>query len=495
MNKLILLVLIGITGISYSQSNLIWSEDFEVDNEHYFSDFPTIQHNSDTLMVVGTTNTMNGQRLQVINYDLLGDTLSTQIYGNDSVFNNLLIDYIIDGSDNIYILQKEEISFNKHKLVLQKYALDGSLIWVEQIQDAADTSFVPLSLGLSNDTCLFITAYKEYNYQQNPTDVTTSIYLSYLYAFNSDGNQLWQREFDPNDEVNWFVHDIFIHENTAFLFVNNYTASHSLIKVDVNNTLTTNLNTGLENGFNDVQLTPDNKLLILSGTKYRISKADLNGTLIWTKYYGTNLPSNVTGDEFKAAIQDADGNIYVTGRHYGDDYGTASYSNADILTIKYDSSGTIIWENRFEYGINNADIGNAITLKLGNVYVGGQSQGNGIGSNYDYIVLQMDSAIGDLTGGYLYNGPNNDEDIVSSLVVLANGDIALTGLSSVNQYYDWTTQLIGNLTVDVVELNNPSKKEVVKIVDLLGRETKYTPNQTLLYIYDDGTTEKVFRVD
>jgi hypothetical protein len=65
----------------------------------------------------------------------------------------------------------------------------------------------------------------------------------------------------------------------------------------------------------------------------------------------------------------------------------------------------------------------------------------------------------------------------------------------VNQYYDWTTQLIGNLTVDVVELNNPSKKEVVKIVDLLGRETKYTPNQTLLYIYDDGTTEKVFRVD
>jgi hypothetical protein len=242
-------------------------------------------------------------------------------------------------------------------------------------------------------------------------------------------------------------------------------------------------------------LTPDNKLLILSGTKYRISKADLNGNLIWTKYYGTNLPSNITADEFRAVIQDTDGNIYATGRHYGDGYGTASYSNADILTIKYDINGTIIWENRFEYGVNNADIGNAITLNLGNVYVGGQSQGNGIGSNYDYIVLQMDSAIGDLSGGYVYNGSNNDEDIVSSLVGLANGDIALTGLSSVNQYSDWTTQLIGNLTVDVVELVNSSKKEVVKIVDLLGRETKYAPNQTLLYIYDDGTAEKVFRVE
>ena len=33
-------------------------------------------------------------------------------------------------------------------------------------------------------------------------------------------------------------------------------------------------------------------------------------------------------------------------------------------------------------------------------------------------------------------------------------------------------------------------KELLKITDLLGRETKGTNNQTLFYIYDDGTVEK-----
>jgi len=33
------------------------------------------------------------------------------------------------------------------------------------------------------------------------------------------------------------------------------------------------------------------------------------------------------------------------------------------------------------------------------------------------------------------------------------------------------------------------KKELIKVMDILGRETKQT-NQPLLYLYDDGTVEK-----
>ena len=35
-----------------------------------------------------------------------------------------------------------------------------------------------------------------------------------------------------------------------------------------------------------------------------------------------------------------------------------------------------------------------------------------------------------------------------------------------------------------------TNKELLKVTDLLGRETKGTKNQPLLYIYDDGTVEK-----
>lgn len=38
-------------------------------------------------------------------------------------------------------------------------------------------------------------------------------------------------------------------------------------------------------------------------------------------------------------------------------------------------------------------------------------------------------------------------------------------------------------------------KKLVKVVDLLGRETEIKSNTTLIYIYNDGTMEKVFRVE
>mgnify|MGYP001590373999 CR=1 FL=1 len=38
-------------------------------------------------------------------------------------------------------------------------------------------------------------------------------------------------------------------------------------------------------------------------------------------------------------------------------------------------------------------------------------------------------------------------------------------------------------------------KSLVRIVDMLGRETEYKPNTVLIYLYSDGTTEKVFKVE
>ena len=38
-------------------------------------------------------------------------------------------------------------------------------------------------------------------------------------------------------------------------------------------------------------------------------------------------------------------------------------------------------------------------------------------------------------------------------------------------------------------------KQVVKIVNLLGQETEYKPNTPLIYIYSDGSTEKVYSIE
>lgn len=45
------------------------------------------------------------------------------------------------------------------------------------------------------------------------------------------------------------------------------------------------------------------------------------------------------------------------------------------------------------------------------------------------------------------------------------------------------------------ELNNNTSKKLVKIVDLQGRETPFKKNTVLLYIFEDGTSERVFEFE
>jgi type I site-specific restriction-modification system R (restriction) subunit len=42
----------------------------------------------------------------------------------------------------------------------------------------------------------------------------------------------------------------------------------------------------------------------------------------------------------------------------------------------------------------------------------------------------------------------------------------------------------------ITELPNNENKKLLKIVDVLGRNTAYKKNTTLFYLYDDGTVEK-----
>jgi hypothetical protein len=50
-----------------------------------------------------------------------------------------------------------------------------------------------------------------------------------------------------------------------------------------------------------------------------------------------------------------------------------------------------------------------------------------------------------------------------------------------------TSDCISSTSIEVLE---PLKRELVEVRDVLGRKTKYTANQPLFYIYDDGTVEK-----
>lgn len=90
-----------------------------------------------------------------------------------------------------------------------------------------------------------------------------------------------------------------------------------------------------------------------------------------------------------------------------------------------------------------------------------------------------------------YMGYDTDIDRAGSKIavgaITASGS---SGFSGLVQVYDITSTL-GN---DGEGINEEHPRNLIRIVDILGRKTLFKPNTTLIYVYDDGSTEKVFSV-
>ena len=67
-----------------------------------------------------------------------------------------------------------------------------------------------------------------------------------------------------------------------------------------------------------------------------------------------------------------------------------------------------------------------------------------------------------------------------------SGDPQITFSENCNNDCSPSTGEINELT---------SSKNLIQILDMMGRETSFKPNTPLIYVYDDGSTEKVFKID
>src|SRR5205085_6540239 len=103
-----------------------------------------------------------------------------------------------------------------------------------------------------------------------------------------------------------------------------------------------------------------------------------SGGLAWfNRYDGTG-----SGEDFPIGMTiDANNNIYITG--YSKNAGTGN----DITTIKYNQTGALLWEKRYNFsGVGN-DYGASVAAdNNGNVYVTGYSLISN--NNYDYITIK-----------------------------------------------------------------------------------------------------------
>jgi hypothetical protein len=159
-----------------------------------------------------------------------------------------------------------------------------------------------------------------------------------------------------------------------------------------------------------------------TGTDYVTIKYDTDGNQLWIARY--NGPLGNGGDYAAALAVDASGHAYVTGSSYG-----GSGTRYDYATIMYDVNGNEQWVARYNGSINRDDYAAAIDIDVaGNVYVTGPSYRTWRNKTSDYATIKYD-ANGLQQWVARYNGPGKDFDVPTAVAADASGNVYVTGNS------------------------------------------------------------------
>ena len=275
---------------------------------------------------------------------------------------------------------------------------------------------------------------------------------------------------------------------------------------------------------------PNNQTKLQACEELDFYKLDSVGNLLWIKTY---FPEPIYGDNHgESLLQTNDGGFMIIGSGF----------SAGLL-IKTNSQGDTLWTKTHNYiGTYNLHFNNGKQTSDGGYIITGEA-GDTITNDYAVFLLKTDSngnlvwfkylstdfgsaafSVSQTTdGGYIITGLEENNASGDEMLYLAktdlNGDTIWTkrfgnpcglghdakqtldgGYIVTGGYYHCVTgatnmvllktNSLGTLSSikDINLILNP--KKLLKITDILGRETKGTKNEPLFYIYDDGTVEK-----
>jgi hypothetical protein len=160
-----------------------------------------------------------------------------------------------------------------------------------------------------------------------------------------------------------------------------------------------------------------------------VVKYNSSGAQVWAARYDG---SSHSVDSATCIIVDNSGNIIVAGKS------NQTGAGSDYIIIKYNSAGTQQWTKRYNGPGNSDDIPIALGCDNGgNIFVAGSSKGSG--SNFDFDIIKY-SPSGTQLWEARYNGAANNADILSGMVIDANGFAYITGSTYITaSNYDYVT--------------------------------------------------------
>jgi len=427
--KLIIAMCILLTGQLLSQPLPQWTSGIGSNFSNYFYDNPKIKFdNAGDLIVCGNImSSTDGKNILLIKYTPFGSIIWLKTYNGLSNKDDEAIDFEIDNQNNIYVTGNTTINTNNSNAITIKFDSSGNLIWQNIFNGYCNRNDQGQSITLDINNNSYITGFTE-------VDSSNWRRKIFIRKIDANGSTVWSKRHGADSLARYDGVKIKFVNNEVRL-IGNSTAPNKYIvmNLDLNGNYIFANEAPYIKGMSSTFIDKFGNFYWGAWVAYKTTKVNYNGNLAWIDSVGTNLPSNVSGDEVCDLVVDTLQNVYTTGRHYGSDYNGPTYTNADILTIKYSSNGSIQWSKRYEYlSYNTADIGNSICLDSSlNVYVGGQSQRTAVATDYDYVVIRYNNS-GIQSGIIRYNNPISTNDAISSIIVDKFGCIYATGLTMDN---------------------------------------------------------------
>jgi uncharacterized delta-60 repeat protein len=282
---------------------------------------------------------------------------------------------VVDNSSNVYITGYTTRTGGNIDYVTLKLNSSGTLKWSKTYNGGANQEDKAWGIVVDASENCFITGTSKSS--SSGKDCVTLKY-------NKDGVQIWAKTFDAvmhkDDEATCIAMD-----SNGDIYVGGYGVFSS------------------------------------GNTDYLLLKYNISGTLKWSKNYNGPAEEN---DRAWGIVVDASDNVYITGESAG------TNSKNDIATLKYNSSGTLLWTSRFNgsEGHDDKAYGIVVDESSGSCIITGTSETNDRG--IDIVTLKLNTSSGSTAWQKTFDGTGHSNDIAYDIVIsrsAVNRKVFITG--------------------------------------------------------------------
>ena len=216
---------------------------------------------------------------------------------------------------------------------------------------------------------------------------------------------------------------------TGFEYLSNY-SDIKIIKFNSSGNIlwmrSYNGSANLSDGGNSIAIDRANNVYISGyvtktpvNTDIVLLKYNPDGDLIWDKEFSGSANLNDFGG---SVVTDDSGNVFLSGNT------SHTVSGSDITLIKYDSSGSFKWVKYYNSGLDTNDYDLKMKMdRNGNLCIAGYNN-NSTGNNTKTLALKFDHD-GDLLWNRIYNGPKNGFNTPHDFIVDRSDNMIITGCS------------------------------------------------------------------